>query len=190
MDTQRRHFLRQLCYTCGAITILPACSRNYSTWRFFSDDEARLIISIAEQFIPADEDPGATDARVVNFFDKQLVGHYERHQETFRRGLSKIDESALQVFHKRFTELESGQQTGFLESMEKGELPSDQWPEAEQRSFFNLMLDQTMQAFYGSPRHGGNCNYISFKMLKIDYPHVIGQNRYPLEEVQPKQASS
>jgi hypothetical protein len=35
-----------------------------------------------------------------------------------------------------------------------------------------------MQGFYGSPRHGGNSNYVSYKMMKLDYPHVMGQNRY------------
>jgi gluconate 2-dehydrogenase gamma chain len=35
-----------------------------------------------------------------------------------------------------------------------------------------------MQGFYGSPRHGGNRDYVSYKMMKLDYPHVIGQNRY------------
>lgn len=190
MDSQRRQFIQQLCYTCGAISFLPACSRNYSTWRFFSDDEARMIISISEQFIPADNDPGASDARVVNFFDKQLTGHYKRHQETYRTGLARIDASALQLYDKKFSDLEWEQQTQFLESMEHGELPADQWAEADQRSFFNLILDHTMQGFYGSPRHGGNCNYVSFKMLKIDYPHVIGQNRYPTEETQPNPASS
>ena len=190
MDTQRRQFIRQFCYTCGAIGFLPACSRNYSTWRYFSEDEARLIISITEQFIPADKDPGATDARVVNFFDKQLAGFYKRHQETYRRGLRQIDASALQWFQKKFADLDSEQQTRFLKSMEKGELPPELWKEVDQKSLFNLMLDHTMQAFYGSPRHGGNCNYISFKMLKIDYPHVIGQNRYPVEETHPNQVSS
>jgi len=35
-----------------------------------------------------------------------------------------------------------------------------------------------MQGYYGSPRHGGNKDNMSYKMLKLDYPVVIGQNRY------------
>jgi gluconate 2-dehydrogenase gamma chain len=34
-----------------------------------------------------------------------------------------------------------------------------------------------MQGFYGSPRHGGNRDYLSYRMLGIDYPQVIGRNR-------------
>ena len=35
-----------------------------------------------------------------------------------------------------------------------------------------------MQGFYGSPRHGGNRNYASYRMLGLEYPPVLGQNRY------------
>ena len=35
-----------------------------------------------------------------------------------------------------------------------------------------------MQGFYGSPRHGGNKDYVSYRMLGLEYPDIIGQNRY------------
>jgi gluconate 2-dehydrogenase gamma chain len=35
-----------------------------------------------------------------------------------------------------------------------------------------------MQGYYGSPIHGGNKDYMSFNMLGLDYPLIIGQNRY------------
>jgi gluconate 2-dehydrogenase gamma chain len=65
-----------------------------------------------------------------------------------------------------------------MEQMEAGKLPEEFWTEVNQRSFFNMLLDHSMQGFYGSPRHGGNKNYVSYKMMKLDYPHVLGQNRY------------
>jgi gluconate 2-dehydrogenase gamma chain len=133
---------------------------------------------ISEQFIPADQDAGATEARLIKFFDKQLTGYYTRHQTTYRKGLESIELSARQLYNQAFSELSWEDQTHFLELMENAELPVEVWQEVDQRSFFNLMLDHTMQAFYGSPRHGGNCDYVSYKMLKVDYPHIIGQNRY------------
>jgi len=179
MDINRRNFIRQFCFACGSISIIPACTSQYSTWRFLTDKEAIQLISIAEQFIPTDEDPGASDAQVVNFFDKQLLGYYTRHQETYRKGLKCLDSSAVKIFQKPFEDLGWDQQTRFMVSMEDGSLSEEDWEGINQKSFFRLMLEHTMQGFYGSPRHGGNCNYVSYKMMKIDYPHVIGQNRYP-----------
>ncbi len=65
-----------------------------------------------------------------------------------------------------------------MEKMEQGNLPSGFWKNISQQHFFNILRDHTMQGFYGSPRHGGNKNYVSYKMMKLDYPHVLGQNRY------------
>jgi gluconate 2-dehydrogenase gamma chain len=190
MDIDRRKFIRQLCFTCGSISFLPACTKNYSVRRFLTDHEAKLLIAISEQFIPADKDPGATDANVVNFFDKQLAGYYQRHQDAYRAGLGSIDASAISIYHKSFIDLDWSEQTSFLETMESGKLPEKNWSEGDQKSFFRMLLDHTMQGFYGSPRHGGNCNYVSFKMLKIDYPHVIGQNRYDSELIQANRKTS
>jgi len=34
-----------------------------------------------------------------------------------------------------------------------------------------------MQGFYGNPRHGGNRDYASYRMLGLDYPQLVGQDR-------------
>jgi gluconate 2-dehydrogenase gamma chain len=178
METSRREFLQQLSLACGSILFMPACAGYDSPWRFFTEKEALTVIAFAEQIIPTDEDPGATDAQVINFIDKQLVGPYTRFQETYRKGIPAIENSSQRILRKAFHELEWDEQAHFMEQMEAGNLPEEYWEEVDQRSFFNMMLDHTMQGFYGSPRHGGNKNYVSYKMMRLDYPHVMGQNRY------------
>jgi gluconate 2-dehydrogenase gamma chain len=178
MDSTRRDFIRHISLACGSIMFIPACAGYDSVWRFFTENEAKTVIAFAEQIIPADKDPGATDANVINFIDKQLVGPYTRFQEMYRKGIPAIENSAQNLFQKAFHELDFAVQTEFMIKMEKGELPEVLWKETNQTGFFKLMLDHTMQGFYGSPRHGGNVNYVSYKMMKLDYPHVMGQNRY------------
>lgn len=178
MNSNRREFLRQITLFSGSILLIPSCSGFESPWRFLTSDEAKTVIAFAEQIIPADKDPGATDAGVVNFIDKQLVRHYIRFQEDYRNGILAIEKCATSLHKKPFYELDWETQTQFLEKMEAGELPSEVWEKNNQKQFFRMLLDHSMQGFYGSPRHGGNKNYVSYKMMKIDYPHVIGQNRY------------
>jgi gluconate 2-dehydrogenase gamma chain len=178
----RRKFLRQLGLGCGSILFIQACAGKDSSWRFFSENEAQTIIAFAEQIIPADQDPGATDANVINFIDKQLVGYYIRFQDNYRKGIYAIERSSKKMFQKTFYELGWNEQVTFMEQMELGKLPEEFWKEIDQRSFFNMLLDHSMQGFYGSPRHGGNKNYMSYKMIHLDYPHVLGQNRYSSEE--------
>jgi gluconate 2-dehydrogenase gamma chain len=178
METSRREFLRQLTLACGSVLFIPACTGYDSSWRFFCEKEVLTVIAFAGQIIPADQYPGATDANVVNFIDKQLIGPYTRFQEDYRFGISAIENSAQKLLQKPFHELEWQVQTDFMEQMEAGKLPEEFWGDINQRSFFNMLLDHSMQGFYGSPRHGGNKNYMSYKMMRLDYPHVLGQNRY------------
>jgi gluconate 2-dehydrogenase gamma chain len=178
MNQTRRDFIRQISLACGSVMFIPACSGYDSVWRFFTEEESKTVIAFAEQIIPRDQDAGATDANIINFIDKQLVGPYTRFQENYRKGIPAIENSAKKIHQKAFYELDFGVQTDFMIKMEKGELPEEFWQEVNQRSFFRLAMDHTMQGFYGSPRHGGNTNYVSYKMMKLDYPHVIGQNRY------------
>jgi len=83
------------------------------------------------------------------------------------------------MFGKPFEELSWPDQTRLLQAMESGKVPKDIWSDPSSRDFFGMLRDHTMQGFYGSPRHGGNKNYASYKMLGIEYPRIIGQNRYP-----------
>lgn len=178
MNSNRRDFIRQISLACGSIMFVPACAGYDSVWRFFTEEEAKTVIAFAEQIIPGDKDPGSTEANVINFIDKQLVGFHSPHQETYRKGIPAIENSSKRILRKAFYDLEWDEQHHFMEQMEAGNLPEEYWGEVQQKQFFNVMLDHTMQGFYGSPRHGGNKNYASYKMIGVDYPHVIGQNRY------------
>jgi gluconate 2-dehydrogenase gamma chain len=176
----RRKFIQMAAVGAGSLLLFPMCTRKSSgsVWRFFTEEEANSVIAIAEQFIPADKDPGATYANVVIFIDKQLVGPYTRFQDEYRTGLACFSRSCKAMHNNLFPALEWKKQTEFLELMEKGKLAKEYWGEINQSSFFSKLLDHSMQGFYGSPRHGGNRDYVSYKMMKLDYPHVIGQNRY------------
>jgi len=152
-------------------------------WRFLTADEALLVEAVAEQIIPADKDPGAKDAGVVCFIDRQLAGPYRRFQEKYRAGLQSLRETSQQMFGKPFEALTWDDQTALVESLEAGRAPKELWTGPSAAEFFNLVRDHTMQGFYGSPRHGGNRNYCSYKMLGLEYPRVMGQNRYPKPQV-------
>jgi len=186
MKTNRRDFIRQFSLACGSVLFVTSCDGYISPWRFFTEEEAKTVIAFAEQIIPADHDSGATDANVINFIDKQLVGPYTRFQTDYRKGIPAIEKSAQAAHSKTFYDLDWDTQTRFMEQMERGKLPDKYWEDIDQQQFFRMMMEHSMQGFYGSPRHGGNKNYVSYKMMKLDYPHIIGQNRYDVKSVSGK----
>jgi gluconate 2-dehydrogenase gamma chain len=176
----RRHFVALALFGAGGICLLSRCGSHTSSWRFFTDAEARVMDALADQIIPPDEWPGGSDSGVTNFIDKQLTGPYVRFRQKYRTGLAAVQETCLKSFQKQFEDLTWDEQTSFLETLENGSIEGPPWEGGFGQEFFNLIRDHSMQAFYGSPRHGGNKGYISYKMLALDYPHIIGQNRYNL----------
>lgn len=180
MKLDRRTFLRTGAAGFGSIMLMPSCiTRVNSTWRFFSDEEASCLIDLCEQIIPADEHGGgATEAGVIHYIDRQLVAVFSYDQLIYQQGISALQISCLDLHGLRFEELDPDTQQKLCESMEKGDLPAEYWAEVDQSRFFSLLVSHTMQGFYGSPRHGGNKDYMSYQMMGLDFPLVVGRNHY------------
>ena len=52
--------------------------------------------------------------------------------------------------------------------------------EREHHSFFELVRNHTLEGYYGSPRHGGNRDETSWKMLGLGDPPLLGRAQYDL----------
>ena len=166
-------------FGAGACAGLTRWGRSApQAYRFFTGGEAKLLIAICEQIIPRDDAPGATDAGVIHYIDRQLCGPYTKHQATYRRGLEAMRQSCAWLYQTPFEQLDFNRQTAALCLLEENKAPAEFWGGQAQAGFFNLVIEHTRQGFYGSPRHGGNLNYASYRMLGLAYPNPIGQNRY------------
>jgi gluconate 2-dehydrogenase gamma chain len=176
----RREFVRLFSGGTAAVLISfnTACRNKISQWRYLNEEEITLLDAIVEQVIPTDDFPGGKWANVSNFIDKQLDTYYKKHQAEYREGLAAFEKTVIQLKGKNFEEIPFAEQTAILEKMEAGQFPGDYWKDHPSAGFFDLVRQHALQGFYGSPLHGGNREYISYRMLGLDYPNVIGQNRY------------
>ena len=137
------------------VVIGAAGAANAATeFVFFTPDQAALVTLIAEQIVPRDQDPGATDAGVVRYIDRQLAGPLSPFGPLYRESLPAFEP---------MREMPFAAQTEFLKSVEKKERG-----EAAAR-LFTVIVDHTMQGFYGAPSHGGNRDEVSWKMLGIEH---------------------
>ncbi len=175
----RRKFI-QIAATAAAATPLAGCLRTSRSWRYFSDEEACTLEAVGDRIIPADQDPGAAWAGAVNYIDLQLVGPYRRHQIAYRQGIAGIDEASQAGFGKTFAALPPSQQDEILKALEKGDAPGETWKKRSSKQFFAMVVRHTMEGFYGDPRHGGNRDRVSWRMVKLPYPPIRGQYHYDL----------
>jgi len=179
MALTRRTFLKTGVAGFGSILLLPSCLKQSGPYRFFTPAEASCLIALCEQIIPEDiHGGGATEAGAIRYIDKQLTVVFSYDQVKYQNGIAAIQQSSLELHGKRFEMLDCETQTGFLRTMEAEELPKAHWTGMNQAGFFGLVISHTMQGFYGAPRHGGNKDYMSYKMMGLDFPLVVGQNRY------------
>ena len=163
----RRKFLQAATAAAAAVGSGVGCGGKGTPWRYLSVEEARTLAAMCERIIPEDQDPGAAWAGCVNYIDRQLCGPLKKLREKYRAGIAAVNQSCWKLYGKEFAELAEEKQTEFLTMMEKGRAPS--------REFFGMVVEQTMQGFYGDPRHGGNRDAASWKMLGIPYPPVRGR---------------
>ncbi len=118
--------------------------------KFFSAEDAQWISAIQNQIIPRDDRPGAVEAGCLQYLDRQLGSALERFVIPYRSGLK-----AFQMQEPKFLQMSSSQQIEALKKMDRD-------------PFFEMLVDHTMQGFYGSPEHGGNHDEASWKMMGIE----------------------
>ncbi len=165
---RRRTFLGAgLAAASGAAAISCGRVSPGANYRFFTDAEAATVDAICETLIPADTDPGARAARVVDYIDIQLTRHFKKFQRAYREGIAAVEAASRAKSGKPFVQLSADDQTAVLADVEE-----------KSKDFFELVLAHTRQGFYGDPRHGGNRDMVSWKMLGLPFPPVRGRAHY------------
>jgi gluconate 2-dehydrogenase gamma chain len=160
--------------TLGTAALAAGCGpRAGAGWEFLTEAQARTLTVICDQIIPKDEFPSATEAGALNYIDRQLVRHYRPHQDAYRDGLEQAEGLSRKRFGKALGELAVGDQLAVVTDLER-----------EHHVFFEMVRNHTLEGYYGSPRHGGNRDETSWKMLGLGDPPLLGRAQYDLTHSQ------
>jgi hypothetical protein len=151
----------------GALAKWPALAAvasvvdgSTTSYSLFSPSQAALMESLVEQFVPADDFPGARGAGVVHYIDQKLAGPYGSFfVARYEAGLKQVDEVSRQRFQRDFAALDSGQQSSLLQAI------ADKAYGADAHEFLETALYDTFDGYYGNPEDGGNRNGASWKMI-------------------------
>lgn len=155
----------------GAAFAIGCKAGKRGDWEYLTEDQARTLAAICDQIVPADDFPSASQAGVVSYIDRQLMRAYRRHRHAYRHGLDDAEMASRKRFGKELKNLTPQQQLDLVSEIEK-----------QNRSFFELVRNHTMEGYYGSPRHGGNRDAVSWRMLGLPEPPVLGRAQYDLSK--------
>lgn len=168
----RRKFLA----TAAAAGTVACTGRPETPWRTLTADEATTLEAWCECLIPEDADPGARRAGVVRYIDIQLTRKFKRHRKAYAQTITALNALARNRHQSGFAELSFDERTLLLAAFEKG----------ENSRAFNMVLDHTLQGYFGSPRHGGNKDYASWRMLGVPPMPVRGRLQYSILDASSK----
>jgi len=160
----RREFM-----AAGAALALSSTACRRTSYGYLKDSDAQTLAALCDQIIPADDFPNASQAGVLTFLDLQLMGPYRRHRKIYREGLKQANEMSRSRFGVDLAGASSEEQFQVVSALERDAKP-----------FFDLVRAHTMQGYYGTPRHGGNRDAVSWRMLGLDEPPLRGRAQYDI----------
>ncbi len=181
--------------------------------RWFTAAEWTFLHAACDRLIPADDiGPGAIESGVLEFLDRHMTTPYAAGdiwylqgpfieaapqfgyqgrlalRDMLRVGIKAFDAHCVQSEGgKPFAELGHPQQEALRKSAESGHL---RLSDISSKLFFDQLLAETRSGYFADPRHGGNKNMGSWKMIgypgmRADYIDWVGvrDKPYPLPPV-------
>jgi gluconate 2-dehydrogenase gamma chain len=170
---RRREFL----VAVSAALAASACGGPGGRWRALKDDEARTLAALCDVIVPADEYPSATEAGAIEFFDRWLAHGGAEELVTIRAGLAATEAIARAEHGRGVADLDVSGREALVRRIESGGVPKDAWRDVTPDAFFDVLLTRTMHAYYSDPRHGGNRDRVSWRMVGLPDPPVRGRHK-------------
>src|ERR1700720_4347436 len=153
--------------------------------RFFTANEARVIAAACERIFPSDENgPGAREAGVVIYIDRQLAGPYGRDRYRYTKGpfVDSVPEHGYQG--------KANPQEIYREGLKHlgvdfADLPARAQDEKlktiDNTMFFRMLRTHTIEGMFSDPMHGGNAGSIGWQLIGypgpiMSYREVIDRN--------------
>lgn len=99
--------------------------------------------------------------------------------EIFLHGLRRIEEVSHDQYGEKFIDLEDKDQDKILESFESGEVNMEA---ISSKTFFNFLLQTTIEGAYADPVYGGNKNMMGWKMKEYPGPRMAYINDIDSDE--------
>jgi len=172
---------------------VPSHSVASGALSYFTAPEFVFTEAAVSRLIPADElGPGAKEAGVAFFIDRQIAGSFGRAETWYMQGpwkegtpeqgyqlkltpaqlyrvaIQDIDDYCRRTFNKKtFAELGADDQDKILHGLETGEIGLTDAPAKE---FFALLWQNTNEGFFADPIYGGNRNFAGWKLIGFPGP--------------------
>jgi gluconate 2-dehydrogenase gamma chain len=163
--------------------------------RFFTETEALIVSAATARIFPSDDyGPGAREAGVVIYIDRQLAGPWGR--DRFRYTQPPFEEGPPELGYQGKATPREIYREG-LKTLKDFHLLSPEEQDAslhqiETTHFFALLRRNTIEGMFSDPMHGGNAGMIGWQLLGFPGPRMSNRDdieKHYGEAFRPKPAS-
>lgn len=173
-----------------ALATMPVAEEP--AYQFFSAREAAFVEAALASLIPADAlGPGAREAGVAHFIDRELAGAFGANARNYRQGpwpqgspeqgpqwrltpreiyreaIGATNRHCEAQYGRSFDDLELADREAVLHGLESGSITLEPVPA---RTFFDLLWSNTQEGFFADPMYGGNRDKIGWSL--VGFPGV------------------
>jgi gluconate 2-dehydrogenase gamma chain len=145
----------------AAVLLLPR--------RAQADQSAAILEAAAARILPSDDGPGAREAKVGRFLERQLAGDLAELQPAFAQLARLIDLWAQKSSGMAFVALPAEAQDRILAQLAGGQIPARGLP---QEVLFRALHGLVLEGFLSDPVHGGNDGMIGWGSIGFATPHL------------------
>jgi gluconate 2-dehydrogenase gamma chain len=202
---RRRHFLTLSAATLGGVLVysldrkaaLLASDQKplRIPLRFFTEAEALIVAAAASRIFPSDDSgPGAREAGVSIYIDRQLASSYGRDrfrytQPPFEAAPSVLGYQGKETPREIYREGLKGLKGFHLLSPAEQDKSLQQ---IESSIFFALLRQNTIEGMFCDPMHGGNAGMVGWQLVGFPGPRMSNYDeieKYYAKPFRPKPAS-
>ena len=144
--------------------------------RFFTEEEAVIVAAAAARIFPSDESgPGAKEAGVAIYIDRQLAGPYGRDHHRYTQGPFAENAPPEFGYQGKATPREIYREglknlAGFERLSAKEQ--DDALRKIEASVFFGLLRQHTVEGMFCDPLHGGNAEMVGWQLIGFPGPRM------------------
>jgi len=144
--------------------------------RFFSREEALVVAAAASRIFPSDASgPGAREAGVAMYIDRQLAGPWGRDRYRYTQGPFQEDAAPEFGYQGKATPQQIYRQ-GLKDLKDFDQLaPAEQdkrLSQIESSPFFSLLRRNTIEGMFCDPIHGGNVEMLGWQLIGFPGPRM------------------
>jgi gluconate 2-dehydrogenase gamma chain len=173
----RKQFIGSM-VTAGIAVQLPfnkAFGNSLQPENFLSEEQKNILQSVQEILFPSDDNgPGAAEINAYNYVVWVMSDLLKDPAEVtyFKNGIGWIDESANEIFSKKYIELNEEEKQELIRLISK-----ENWGEG----WLSVLLTFIFEALLSDPQYGGNPDSIGWQWLdyKNGLPRPTPELLYP-----------